>query len=231
MKPITLVNIAAILTTATTLSIVYVLLPSPLWTPITIVCVIGLVLSVGLLFYIPPVFHTNTDRSDARQVAALGPTAAINLLLLCVMSLGFGFALMGHQKLALSFLLLGIGGFFAASLMISAGLKYIGGLSATTANSSKVAIWQLKLQEASSKSMRPETSKALGDIATALRYSPSDPLSPYPKDAMIEESCTKISQALDANSNAALENELLELRRLIKSRDQYLRTVRSQTAS
>jgi hypothetical protein len=228
MKPVSLLNIAAVVATLTVLAISCILVPEPRWTMVTIITAIGFAGSVGFMFYVPSILRGKQSGTDARQMAAIGPFSLISLLALLAMSVSFVLALTGYEKLALAMLILGVGSLFAAYLILSAALKVVENISVKTAQISHHVDWQGRVSILASMAAHEESVAKLRALGEKLRYSPSDVPGGSPQDEAIEQVFKQMSGQLQADPATDLKDMVGALDGLLAQRDVYLRSARSR---
>lgn len=228
MKSVSLLNVAAAIAALTVLVIVFILVPDPMWSAVTIVTAIGFAASVGFVFYIPSFFRQKRQGTDAQQMAAIGPFAVISMLLLLAMGASFVLALFGYQKLGLTMLVFGIGAFLVTSLMLNAALKVVGDISYKWSQPSHHVDWQRRVTILTFQATHKESLEKLHALSEKLRYSASDVPGGSPQDSDIERIFDVMTAQLQSDPAADLINGFGEINSLLVQRDVYLRTARSK---
>ena len=228
MKSFSLLSIAATIAALTVLLIALILVPEPMWTATTIATATGFAGAVGYVFYVPSILRQNTQRTDASQIAAIGPLGTITMVLMLATGGGFVSALVGYQKLGLALLVFGIGTFYVMTLVLNAALKVVGDVSAKWSQPSHHVNWQNQVTMLASHSTHQESLAKLRALQEALRYSTSDIPGGSPQDADIEGIFKVMSQTLQSNPAADLTTQFVPINVLLAQRDVYLRSARSK---
>jgi hypothetical protein len=228
MKSISLLNIAASIAVSTVLLVVFILVPEPLWTAITIATAISFAGSVGYVFYVPSIFRQNAQTTDASQIAAVGMLGTVSIVLLMATGGGFVLALVGYQKLGLALLVFGIGAFLVMSLVLNAALKVVGEVSAKWSQPSHHVNWQIQVNVLVSLSTNQESIAKFRTLLEKLRFSASDVPGGSPQDAGIEEIFNVMSEKLQSDPTTDLTSHFGGVNSLLVQRDVYLRSARSK---
>jgi hypothetical protein len=227
MKPISLLNIAAIVITLMVLIIAYILVPEAHWTTVAVLAAVGFAGSAGFSLYVPSILRQRSE-TDAPQIAAIGPLAVIGTLLMLSMGASFALALAGYEKWGWATLALGIGLFVAAYLTMSAALKVIESVSDKGAVISHHVDWQGEAASLASMAVHPDSLAKLRALSEKLRYSPSDVPGGSPQDTAINDALGRMSAQLQTDPATDLTGQFGALDSLLAQRDVYLRSARGK---
>ncbi|ASU38542.1 hypothetical protein hmeg3_09690 [Herbaspirillum sp. meg3] len=222
-------NIAALVVAVTVATIVFILVPEPAWNSTTIATAIAFVAAMGFVFYIPSVLRKQHKNTEGRvQLAAIGPTGAVSLLLLLVTAGAFALALANHPAWGLALLTFGIGAFVVASLMLNAALKVVGNVSVKSSAPSRHIEWQRQVSAMALQSTHQESLAKLRAVEENFLYLASDVPGGSPYDVDVDQTLNAVSDQLALDGANDLLGQLRKLDKLIAQRDIYLRSARSK---
>lgn len=223
-----LFNISAVVASIMVLLIAIILVPNQSWNATTITSVIVFAGAFGFVFYVPNIVIKRQDKSNAAQLASLGPLGVIAGWMLLLTAGAFVLAVSNFSKLALALDVFAIGGFIISSSMLNSALNVINTVSEQNVNPSKHFTWQITIQSLCPLSTEKNSKNSLEKLAEKLRYMASDIIGGSPQDAQIENAIQEIADQLSLNGSNDIQNIVSKIEMLIAQRDVYLRSARSK---
>lgn len=228
MKSSTLMNLAAVVATGAIVAIAAVLVPERLSGLAALLSLAVFAGAVGMMFYVPAILARRNPNSDAVQMASIGPSGVLSVIVLVVAAVAFVLALVGFDRLAIAMDILAIAALLVGGLSLAAALRVVADVAAKYSVPSRHAAWQSQLVALCSVAKDPALRRELERLAEKLRYSASDVPGGSPQDADIDSTIAALSPQVATEGPAALKEPLSRLELLIAQREVHLRSARSK---
>jgi hypothetical protein len=168
-----LITIAALVAVSAVVAIGYILIPTILRTNVSLLSLVLLAISVGLLVLSPLILQTKAKNGDAGNIASIGTRGSIIGATLGCALVTFLLALTGYDRGAWAMIVFTVAGYAVVSLALARVPELVDQAGERTSAPSQGIVWQAQVKALIAQVNDVEIAKSLGILEEKLRFAAS----------------------------------------------------------
>ena len=223
-----LLTYASVLSVITTLCIIFVLLPSEEVQTSTLIALVLLSLSVGNFLYFPVSVSNFKSKQDASIFSSIGILSISSIVILFLTVIAFYLALINEEKISFAFDILSVGSYFLSMLITNWSAGLVDEISNNNTIQSNHKKWAQQIKGLSLLNESRNYKSLLNALYEKIEYSASDTKNGSEYDQEIDSKIEALQTVIAKSDSEDIHTVINQLDVLIKSRESYLRSIRSK---